>query len=74
MSDDLHVRLARKQRMAALLIAGGGVFWVLAELIGSEYGWSPRARALPTMIAGAAFVWALVMIWQIWRARRDMEG
>jgi len=73
-SDDLHIRLARKQRMAALLIAGAGVFWVLAELIGSEYGWGPRARALPTMIAGAGFVWALVMIWQIWRARRDMEG
>ncbi len=72
--DPKMTQLARKQRMAALLIAGAGVFWVLAELIGSKMGWSTRLRALPTMIAGAGFIWALAIVWQIWRARRDNEG
>lgn len=65
---------SRKGRQAALVIAGTAVFWVLAELIGAQMGWSLRLRALFTLIAGAGFIWALWMIFQIWRARQDNQG
>ncbi|UYV35971.1 DUF5337 domain-containing protein [Rhodobacteraceae bacterium D3-12] len=74
MNADTEARLARKQRLAALLIAGAAVFWILAELIGAQMGWSTRLRALPTMIAGAGFIWAVALVWQIWRARQRDEG
>lgn len=74
MSAQNNAAMARKQRMAALLIAGSGAFWILAELIGEQMGWSTRMRALPTMIAGAGFVWAMAIVWQIWRARQRDEG
>ncbi|MEO3413831.1 DUF5337 domain-containing protein [Roseovarius sp. CAU 1744] len=65
---------SRKGRRVALVIAGTAVFWILSELIGAQMGWSNRIRALLTMIAGAGFIWALWMIFQIWRARQDNQG
>ena len=67
---DPEQQLARKGRRTALVIAGTGVFWVLANLIGAEMGWSNRTRALFDLIALAGFVLAIVMIFQIWRARQ----
>ncbi|MEM6308957.1 MAG: DUF5337 domain-containing protein [Pseudomonadota bacterium] len=54
----------------ALIIAGFGVFWVLANLIGSEYGWSNRTRALFDLIALGGFAWGFVMAIGMWRARK----
>ena len=62
---------ARKGRITALVIAGTGVFWILATLIGAEMGWSNRIRALFDLIALAGFGLAIVMIYQIWRARQN---
>lgn len=62
---------ARKGRITALVIAGTAVFWVLASLIGAEYGWSNRTRVLFDLIALAGFVFAFAMIYQIWRARQN---
>ncbi|SDI13711.1 DUF5337 domain-containing protein [Lutimaribacter saemankumensis] len=62
---------ARKGRLTALVIAGTGAFWILATLIGAEMGWSNRTRALFDLIALAGFVLAIVMIYQIWRARQN---
>jgi hypothetical protein len=67
---DPEQQLARKGRRTALVIAGTGVFWVLASLIGAEMGWSNRTRALFDLIALAGFVLAIVMIFQMWRARQ----
>lgn len=62
---------ARKGRITALVIAGTGVFWIIATLIGAEMGWSNRTRALFDLIALAGFSVAIVMIYQIWRARQN---
>lgn len=56
-------------RRLALLIAGLGIFWVLANMIGSEYGWSSRTQALFDLITLAGFGVALVMAIGLWRAR-----
>jgi len=56
-------------RRLALVIAGLGIFWVLANLIGSEYGWSNRTRALFDLIVLAGFGAAMVMAIGLWRSR-----
>lgn len=58
-------------RRLALLIAGTGLIWVLAYLLGSEYGWSPRIMLYVDMAALAGFGVALVMAIGLWRARKD---
>ncbi len=73
MSDDLEQQLARKGRGAALLIAGTAVFWVLASFLGSQMGLSVRLRGLFDLIAAAGFIWALWMIFQIWRSGQNNQ-
>jgi hypothetical protein len=58
-------------RRLALVIAGTGVLWVLANMLGAEYGWPNRVRALFDLLALAAFGAALWMAIGLWRARRD---
>ncbi|QIE44124.1 DUF5337 domain-containing protein [Pseudohalocynthiibacter aestuariivivens] len=60
-------------RRAALVIALSAAFWIVAEFAGAKLGWSLRIRALLTMFAGAGFVWALWMVFNIWRARQDNQ-
>ncbi|WP_137699945.1 DUF5337 domain-containing protein [Marimonas lutisalis] len=74
MGDEAREKLARKGRVTALVIAGTGVFWILSTLIGTRMGLSQRTLALFDLFALAGFVLAIVMIFQIWRARRELEG
>lgn len=58
-------------RRLSLVIAGTGILWVLANLLGDEYGWSHRTRGLFDLIALAGFGVALVMAIGLWRSRKD---
>ncbi|WP_297774790.1 DUF5337 domain-containing protein [uncultured Roseovarius sp.] len=71
---DKDAEIARKGRFTALVIAGTAVFWVLATFIGGEMGLSQRVRALFDLMALAGFIWAFVLIYQIWRARQSNQG
>ena len=62
---------ARAGQRVALIVAGTGVFWVLAILIGDEYGWSMRTRAFFDLAALAGFGFALWQTYQLWRARQN---
>jgi hypothetical protein len=64
----------RAGQRAALLMAGTGVFWILVTLIGAEYGWSMRTRALFDLAALAGFGFALWQTYQLWRARQNDKG
>lgn len=66
--------LARRGRVAAMVIAGTGVFWVLATIIGGELGLTQRTRALFDLMALAGFAWAVWMIYQIWQLRQSDKG
>ena len=55
----------------ALVIAGTGLLWVLANLLGAEYGWSNRTRALFDLLALAGFGAALWIAIGLWRARKE---
>lgn len=58
-------------RRLALVIAGTGILWVLANLLGEEYGWSNRTRAFFDLAALAGFGAAFWIAIGLWRARKD---
>lgn len=74
MSNARDTAMARKGRKAALVIAGTAVFWIIATIVGAQLELSQRTRALLDLIALAGFILALVMVFQIWRARQNKEG
>ena len=63
--------LARQGKLVALVIAGTMILWMAAQWIGSKTGLEARYAFLFDMLALAAFFWALVVTYQIWRKRRD---
>lgn len=62
-----------KGRLTALVIAGTGIFWVLATIIGGKLGLDHRGLALFDLMALAGFSWAFILIYQIWRARQGNQ-
>ena len=71
MSPDREVALARKARMVAVVIAVTMVVWFGAQWIGGKLDLAPRFVFLLDLAALGAFVWAMVVIYQIWRARQQ---
>ena len=65
---------AKAGQRVALILAGTGVLYVLANLIAAEYGWSNRTRAFFDLAALAAFGFALWQTFRLWRARQDEKG
>ncbi|KQB98359.1 hypothetical protein AL073_05670 [Loktanella sp. 1ANDIMAR09] len=65
---------SRAGQRVALIVAATGVFWVLANLIGAEYDWPNRLRALFDLAALAGFGFALWQTYQLWRARQKDKG
>ena len=70
--DDQH--LARKGRIVSLVIAGTMVIWLAAQWLGKAMGMPGRFALLFDFAAIAALIWALVNIFQIWRARQSTQG
>lgn len=69
-----EMELARKGRMAGVVIAVTMVAWMALQVLGGQLGLPERFVFLFDFAAIAAFVWALVVVAQIWRARRDDKG
>ncbi len=65
---------ALQGRRAALVIAATAILWVAATFIGAKLGLSQRVLALFDLMALGGFLWAIWMIYNIWRARRDNQG
>lgn len=65
---------AKAGQRVALTVAAVGVLWVLVTMIGSEYGWSNRTRAVFDLAALAGFGFALWQTYQLWRSRRNDKG
>ncbi|WP_322892067.1 MULTISPECIES: DUF5337 domain-containing protein [unclassified Yoonia] len=65
---------AKAGQRVALTVAAVGVLWMLATMIGSEYGWSNRTRAVFDLAALAGFGFALWQTFQLWRTRRNDKG
>lgn len=66
--DDL--RQARDARLVAVVIAGTMLLWMGAQWLGGKMGWEIRYVFLFDLAALAAFIWALVVTYQIWRRHK----
>jgi len=66
--------LARRGRMVSLVIAGTILIWLALNVIGRAAGLPGRFALLFDFAALAALIWAMVNIFQIWRARQDNKG
>ena len=65
--------IAKQARLVAVVLAVTMLLWMGVQVIGGEMGWQPRFVFLFDFAALAAFLWALVVTYQIWRARRDQD-
>ena len=62
---------ARRVRLIAAVLMATMVAWMLASWAGGFYGWPARWAFLFDFLALAAFAWALIVTWRLWRARRS---
>lgn len=67
--QDRH--MAGQARLVAIVIAATMVLWMGGQFLGGSLGWAPRFVFLFDLAALAAFFWALVVTYRIWRARRS---
>ncbi len=74
MTDEMHQALVRKGRITGSVIAAGGVLAILAPWLVQVLSLPLRYEMLFYFFSLAAFVWAFVSIYQIWRLRRDNQG
>ena len=68
--DPQDMLVARKARLVGLVLAATMALWIGAQVVGGEMGWDTRLAFLFDFAALAAFFWALVVTYQIWRVRR----
>ncbi len=73
MGSGKEQHLARKARMVAVVIAATMLLWIGAQWLGGTLGLEPRYVFLFDLAALAAFVWAMVVIYQIWRDKRQQD-
>lgn len=74
MSDERNRAMARKGRTTGLVIAGAALAALLAPWIVKPLGGTIRHEMLIYLGSLAAFVWAFVNIYQLWRMRQDSQG
>lgn len=61
---------ARKARIAATVMAATMLLWMGAQFLGGQLGLPVRFVFLFDLAAIAALVWALIVTYQVWQARR----
>lgn len=67
---DPDLQRARQARLVGIVLAVTIVLWMAAQWLGGKLGLEVRFVFLFDLLAIAAFVWALVVTYQIWRGRR----
>lgn len=66
-------RLKRDARMVAFVIAGTMILWMGGQWLGGKMGLEARFVFLIDLAALAAFFWALVVTYQIWRRNKSVH-
>lgn len=68
--DPAEVKRSAQARLVAIVMAVTMLGWMGAQWLGGQMGWETRFVFLFDFAALAAFLWALVVTYQIWRGRR----
>ncbi len=71
MSPEEEKQLERKTRMVSIVIAVTMLVWIGAQFVGKKYGLAGRYAILFDLAALAGFIWSIVVIYQVWRARQN---
>ncbi|MEM1361028.1 MAG: DUF5337 domain-containing protein [Pseudomonadota bacterium] len=71
--SELDQVLAKRARLAGIVMAVAIVLWLAAQWIGGQIGLPSRYVFLFDFAAIAAFIWALFVTFQIQRRRREAE-
>ncbi len=74
MDRDRDVQIARRARLVGVVMAATMLLWLGAQFLGGRLGLDVRYVFLFDFAALAAFGWALVNIFWIWRARQADKG
>jgi hypothetical protein len=74
MSAEPDNRPTAQARLAAVVMAVTMVLWLGAQWLGGRFDWPVRFAFLFDFAALAAFFWSLVVVYQVWRKRRDEQG
>lgn len=72
--EEIDAALAKQGRLAALVIAGSMLLWIVAQALGPMLGMPGRFALLIDFAVLAALVWSMVVIYQIWRKRQSTKG
>ena len=62
---------AMQARKIAVVIAVAAILWIVVEALGGQYNWPPKYIFLADLSAAAAFIWAMVAAFRIWRRRQE---
>ncbi len=60
-------------RLASIVILVAMLGWMLVSFIGGKFGLQPRYAFLADFAAIAAFIWALIVLFKVWRQRQEGE-
>lgn len=71
MTPEEDERLVAQARQAAIVIFVTMAVWIAAQWLGGQLGWPVRFAFLFDLAAGAAFLWALIVLFRVWRRRQD---
>jgi hypothetical protein len=69
-TPDENAHLTGQARLAAIVIAATAIMWVLGNYLGGRLGIDARYAFLLDFAALAAFIWALVVTWRVFRRRQ----
>ncbi len=69
--SDQDRRHGRQVRQVAVVLVVTMVLWMFLSWAGGFYGWEPRFAFLIDFLALAAFAWALIVSFRLWRERRN---
>lgn len=58
-------------RLAAIIMAATMVIWMGGQVLGGQLGLPPRFVFLLDFAAIAALIWAMSVVFFVWKARRD---
>jgi Family of unknown function (DUF5337) len=67
---EIDRQIASQSRLVAVVLVVTMVGWMGVQWLGGQMGWDVRYAFLFDLAALAAFFWALVVTYQIWRKRR----
>jgi hypothetical protein len=57
-------------RLIALVVVATMIGWMGFQWIGGRMGWPPKYILLGDLSAAAAFIWAMVAAYRLWRRQR----